>query len=98
MAAGFAEALTKATINQVIGRIAVQLRETFELVDQFDAWHAGVGSAGLQADFNFTSTDAAVVGSVITDFKDLEQIYHGAQALASVYDFRTWSDDVEGLR
>jgi hypothetical protein len=98
MAAGFAALITKDQINQGIGRIAVQLRDTFEVVAQFNAWHAGVGSAGLESDFGFTSGDAAIIGSAIGDFEQLRQIYLGAEALASAKNFRAFSDDVEGLR
>jgi hypothetical protein len=98
MAVGFGALLTKDSINQTAGRMAVQLRETFELVGQFSTWHAAVGGAGLQSDFGFTSGEAAVIGSAITDFALLRQIYLGNSDLASAYDFRTWSDDLEGLR
>jgi hypothetical protein len=98
MAAGFAALLDTTQINQNIGRIAVQLRETFELVAQFSGWHAGVGATGLETTYGFTSGDAAIIGSAITDFEQLRQIYLGAQALASAKNFRAFSDDVEGLR
>jgi hypothetical protein len=98
MAAGFGALLTKDQINQNIGRLAVSLRDTFADVAQFSAWHAGVGGAGLEATYGFTAGDAAIIGSAITDFKQLEQIYLGLAALASAKDFRAFSDDVEGLR
>lgn len=98
MAAGFAASLDKDQINQRIGRIAVSLRETFEDVGQFAGWFAGVGASGLETTYGFSSGDAAIVGSAINDFEQLRQIYLGAQALAEAKNFRTWSDDVEGLR
>jgi hypothetical protein len=98
MAAGFAALLTKDQINQTIGRIAVQLRETFELVAQFDAFFQAQGATGLVTNFGFDSGDANLVGTVNNDFEQLRQIYLGLAALASAKDFRAFSDDVEGLR
>jgi hypothetical protein len=98
MAAGFAALLTKDQINQNIGRLAVSLRDTFADIGQFNAWHAGVGGAGLEATYGFTAGDAAIIGSAVTDFEQLRQIYLGAAALASAKNFRAFSDDVEGLR
>lgn len=98
MPVGFGALLSKDSVNQAAGRLAVQLRETFELVDQFNTWHAGVGAAGLQADFGFTSGEAAIIGSAIADFEQLRQIYLGNSDLTVAKNFRAFSDDLEGLR
>jgi hypothetical protein len=98
MAVGFAAFNTKDSINQNAGRMAVGLRDAFEKVEQFSTWFAGVGAAGLETTYGFTAGDAAIIGSAVTDFEQLRQIYLGAQALASAKNFRTFSDDLEGLR
>jgi hypothetical protein len=98
MAAGYAALTTKDQVNQTIGRIAVQLRELFDAVEQFNAFFQARGATGLETEFGFASADANLIGTVNNDFEQLRQIYLGAQALASAKDFRAFSDDVEGLR
>jgi hypothetical protein len=98
MAAGFAALLSKDQINQAIGRNAVQLREVFEAIAQFNAFFQAQGASGLETNFGFTTADANLVGTVNNDFELLRQIYLGLEVLATAKNFRAFSDPVEGLR
>jgi hypothetical protein len=98
MAAGFGAFTTKDSINQNAGRMAVALREAFELVDRFNRWHAGVGATGLETDFGFTATDAAVIGSAVTDAEQLRDIFEGDATLGVAKEFTAFLDDLWALR
>lgn len=79
MAAGFQ--ITQATINQQAGNCVIALRNALLQITEFQTWLAGVGSAGLQSTYGFSSADAATMVSAFNDLNDMNTIYNGGTSI-----------------
>lgn len=75
MTAGFQ--ITQATINQQAGNCVVALRAALLQIVEFQTWLAGVGAAGLESTYSFSSGDAATLVSAFNDLNDMNTIYNG---------------------
>lgn len=110
MAAGII--LAANDVNNAIGGITRSLNVVLsQQVPQVYAVLAGIGSAGLEAaPFNFSSTDAANIMTVIGDLNNLYKIYSGAMYVTNGstpgtgvptagngYDFRVFASRVWGF-
>jgi hypothetical protein len=98
MAAGFAAFTTKDEINRGGGRMVYAGREFFRLVAMMDAFHAPLGSAGLQANYGFDEPSAVLLGSAIGDSKQLMDIRNSLATLAVAKDFDFFAKQLLGLR
>lgn len=80
-----------AQANSQIGNLAVQLRNTFDSLDDFILWfntHNDV--ADIETEFGLSSADAQTMQATVGNLQTLVSIFKGqAVAQALPFDFRT---------
>jgi hypothetical protein len=92
MAAGFQVNL--AQVNGQAAGLVISLKTTLSQIQQFQAWLAATGAAGLEAaPISMTAADANVLISAFGDLNDLANVYLGAASthVTGQYDYRTFS-------
>lgn len=83
-----------ASVNSQAGGLAVQLRSLMQQIQNFQAWLAVEGSAGLVA-IGFTAGDAATIISTFGNLNTLAGIYAGA-APGAAFNYESNSNSLWG--
>lgn len=93
MAAGIQP--TQGQVNQNAGQIAVNLRNLMQQIQNFQAWIATQGAAGLEA-LGFTAGDAATMISTIGNLNTLASIYQGTATQPAAFNYEANSNALWG--
>lgn len=94
--AGLSIALNATVINQAIGKVAQDLNEAMENVNQMAVFLATWTDEDLAA-FGLSTDDITKIRSAYTDLKNLYDIYRGAQTLPAVYDHKQFARLIWGF-
>lgn len=86
-----------AQVNQTAGSLAVQLRNLFEQVVDFNEWLSAFGGAAeLESALGFTAADASTIISTIGNLFTLAGIYNGTGTQATVFNYSANSQALWG--
>jgi hypothetical protein len=89
-------AADKASIDQRIGSIALDLRNVFERIATMQQFLAGQTDQALQGAGYTVPSDIALLKSGSSDMDLLRQIYEGTATQATLKDFRTFIKQFTG--
>lgn len=89
--------IDKATLNNRVGGIVVQLREVLADAVQIDEWLADQQDADIEA-LGFTTEDVTLVRASFVDLAKLARIAHGQDTQPAASDFFFNADHLVGLQ
>ena len=86
-----------AAVNQTAGSLAVQLRNLFEQINDFNAWLSAFGGAAqLEAELQFSTADAQTIISTMANLAALAGIYQGTGTQAQEFNYEANSQALWG--
>lgn len=86
-----------AQVNQTAGSLAVQLRNLFEQINDFNAWVTAFGgAAALESQLQFTAADAQTIVSTMGNLAQLAGIYQGTGTQADAFGYEANSQSLWG--
>lgn len=86
MAIGLGTHITKDTVNQVAGQLALDLCDTMQRIEDFKAWLDQTPDVDIEA-LGFSAQEVATIKSAFTDQAELVAIFRGAATLAQPKEF-----------
>lgn len=95
MAAGYA--IDKTTLDNHVGNIVSQLRQTFSDIRQLKTWFDENNDAVLTA-LGYTAADITLLRNSVTDLHKLTQISAGLAVQPAASDFFFFARRLTGLR
>lgn len=87
---------TIESVNQQAGQMAVNLRDDFSRVVNFNAWITAVGGVNGLVSIGFPESDAQVIVSTYGNLAALAAIYQGQSALAQAFNYEINSNVLWG--
>lgn len=88
--------INKNILDQRVGFLAKQLRDTFEDIEKVKVYFDAVGSQGL-LDLGYSQSEVDVMVSAFTDLDKLRRIANAQDTQTSNNDFFFWARRLVGL-
>lgn len=89
-------AASAQSVNAAVAQFALDLRNTFQQIQNFESWLSASGGATFLQGIGFTSADAATIVSTVGNLDQLRQIYQGLANLATAFNYEANSNTTWG--